>query len=91
MMERVHSLISRYNLIYFLDQMAASLSTYIRACILSYSHHYVSLLLVHLFHSQGYLVGNPATGEKIDLNSEVPYAHRVGIISDQLYEVINLL
>jgi serine carboxypeptidase-like clade 1 len=37
--------------------------------------------------SSGYMVGNPATGEKIDLNSRVPYAHGHGIISDQLFEL----
>jgi hypothetical protein len=39
---------------------------------------------------QGYLVGNPSTGEIIDTSSRVPYAHGVGIISDQLYEVTTL-
>jgi hypothetical protein len=34
-------------------------------------------------------VGNPRTGEIIDFSSRVPYAHGFGIISDQLYEVIN--
>ncbi|KAJ1288436.1 hypothetical protein BS78_02G088700 [Paspalum vaginatum] len=37
---------------------------------------------------KGYLVGNPGTGEIIDVSSRVPYAHGVGIISDQLYETI---
>ncbi|KAI5003177.1 hypothetical protein ZWY2020_030337 [Hordeum vulgare] len=37
---------------------------------------------------KGYLVGNPSTGESIDVSSKVPYAHGVGIISDQLYETI---
>lgn len=37
---------------------------------------------------KGYLVGNPGTGESIDVESRVPYAHGVGIISDQLYETI---
>lgn len=37
---------------------------------------------------KGYLVGNPATGERIDLESRVPYAHGHGMISDQLYETI---
>uniref|UniRef100_A0A0D9Y0V9 Uncharacterized protein n=1 Tax=Leersia perrieri TaxID=77586 RepID=A0A0D9Y0V9_9ORYZ len=37
---------------------------------------------------KGYLVGNPGTGESIDLDSRVPYAHGAGIISDQLYETI---
>lgn len=36
---------------------------------------------------QGYIVGNPLTGSPlIDSNSRIPYAHGVGIISDQLYE-----
>lgn len=33
------------------------------------------------------MIGNPATGLKIDMNARVPYAHGVGIISDVLYEV----
>ncbi|TVU25641.1 hypothetical protein EJB05_28145, partial [Eragrostis curvula] len=37
---------------------------------------------------KGYLVGNPRTGENIDYDARVPYAHGVGIISDQLYESI---
>ncbi|XP_039140560.1 serine carboxypeptidase-like 7 isoform X2 [Dioscorea cayenensis subsp. rotundata] len=35
---------------------------------------------------KGYLIGNPGTGEAIDLNSRIPYAHNMGIISDELYE-----
>ncbi|CAL5092435.1 unnamed protein product [Urochloa decumbens] len=38
------------------------------------------------FLRKGYLVGNPVTGEKIDMNSRIPYAHSHGIISDQQYE-----
>ncbi|KAM0831601.1 hypothetical protein ACQ4PT_065428 [Festuca glaucescens] len=37
---------------------------------------------------KGYLVGNPWTGENIDISSVVPYAHGFGIISDELYEMI---
>uniref|UniRef100_A0A0D9XRP4 Uncharacterized protein n=1 Tax=Leersia perrieri TaxID=77586 RepID=A0A0D9XRP4_9ORYZ len=37
---------------------------------------------------KGYLVGNPGTGDSIDFDSKVPYGHGVGIISDQLYEMI---
>jgi serine carboxypeptidase-like clade 1 len=37
---------------------------------------------------KGYVVDNPTTGERIDYESKVPYLHGVGIISDQLYEVI---
>ncbi|KAJ0967698.1 hypothetical protein J5N97_024615 [Dioscorea zingiberensis] len=38
-----------------------------------------------LVNLKGYLMGNPFTGEKIDLNARVPYAHNMGIISDELY------
>ncbi|XP_078171150.1 serine carboxypeptidase-like 11 isoform X2 [Carex rostrata] len=42
-----------------------------------------------LLNLKGYLVGNPSTGESFyDVNYQVPYAHGVGIISDQIYEVI---
>uniref|UniRef100_A0ACD6A6B9 Uncharacterized protein n=1 Tax=Avena sativa TaxID=4498 RepID=A0ACD6A6B9_AVESA len=37
---------------------------------------------------KGYLVGNPGTGEDIDIDSRVPFLHGMGIISDQLYEMI---
>lgn len=37
---------------------------------------------------QGYLLGNPGTDYKIDTNAVVPYLHGMGIISDELYEVI---
>ncbi|CAN6338914.1 unnamed protein product [Urochloa humidicola] len=39
-----------------------------------------------LINLKGYLVGNPVTGENIDTNSRIPYAHSHGIISDQQYE-----
>uniref|UniRef100_A0A0D9VJM9 Serine carboxypeptidase-like 19 n=1 Tax=Leersia perrieri TaxID=77586 RepID=A0A0D9VJM9_9ORYZ len=38
---------------------------------------------------KGYLVGNPITGDKIDLNSRIPYSHSFGVISDQMYELIS--
>ncbi|XP_020245454.1 serine carboxypeptidase-like 17 [Asparagus officinalis] len=41
-----------------------------------------------LLNLKGYVIGNAATGELVDLNSRVPYAHGVGIISDELYEAI---
>lgn len=37
-------------------------------------------------------MGNPSTGESFyDVNYRVPYAHGVGIISDQIYEVVYLI
>lgn len=37
-------------------------------------------------------MGNPGTGESFyDVNYRVPYAHGVGIISDQIYEVVYLI
>ncbi|PKU64390.1 Serine carboxypeptidase-like 12 [Dendrobium catenatum] len=35
---------------------------------------------------QGYIVGNPLTGETIDISSRVPFALGMGIISDELYD-----
>ncbi|KAF0914355.1 hypothetical protein E2562_028234 [Oryza meyeriana var. granulata] len=39
-----------------------------------------------LINLKGYMVGSPITDPKVDFNFKVPYAHGVGIISDQLYE-----
>ncbi|TVU50804.1 hypothetical protein EJB05_02194, partial [Eragrostis curvula] len=40
---------------------------------------------IHILISRhGYIVGNPFTGDNIDLNSRIPSSHSFGIISDQL-------
>nr|XP_029123644.1 serine carboxypeptidase-like 18 isoform X2 [Elaeis guineensis] len=39
-----------------------------------------------LYNLKGYLVGNPVTDEKFDNGAFVPYAHGMGLISDELYE-----
>lgn len=36
---------------------------------------------------QGYLVGNGVTDDVIDGNALVPFAHGMGLISDDLFEV----
>ncbi|RAL52739.1 hypothetical protein DM860_007507 [Cuscuta australis] len=36
-------------------------------------------------HLQGYILGNPLTSEAADLNSRIPFAHRMALISDELY------
>ncbi|XP_020581898.1 serine carboxypeptidase-like 2 [Phalaenopsis equestris] len=37
---------------------------------------------------QGYMVGNPSTGEVIDFNARVPFAFGMGLISEELYQGI---
>ena len=39
---------------------------------------------------QGYMIGNGVTDEQFDGNAVVPFAHGMGLISDGLYEVVNL-
>jgi len=39
-----------------------------------------------LINLKGYLVGNPKTEPKYDINFRIPSAHGFGIISDQIYE-----
>ncbi|KAL0926147.1 hypothetical protein M5K25_004541 [Dendrobium thyrsiflorum] len=38
---------------------------------------------------QGYIMGNPVTGETVDFSSRVPFALGMGIISDELYDSID--
>ncbi|XP_004292764.1 PREDICTED: serine carboxypeptidase-like 18-like [Fragaria vesca subsp. vesca] len=35
---------------------------------------------------QGYILGNPVTVRQYEVNSEIPFAHGMGLISDELYE-----
>ncbi|XP_048426836.1 serine carboxypeptidase-like 7 [Pyrus x bretschneideri] len=35
---------------------------------------------------KGYIIGNPATNTKGDVNSRIEYAHRMALISDRIYE-----
>ncbi|XP_034681812.1 serine carboxypeptidase-like 18 [Vitis riparia] len=39
---------------------------------------------------QGYTIGNPVTDKFGDLNSRIPFAHRVGVLSDELYEATKI-
>jgi serine carboxypeptidase-like clade I len=36
---------------------------------------------------QGYLVGNPVTDSNFDDPSKIPFAHGMGLISDEIYDV----
>ncbi|TXG60325.1 hypothetical protein EZV62_014898 [Acer yangbiense] len=35
---------------------------------------------------KGYVLGNPATDRKLDANFQIPYAHRMALISNELYK-----
>lgn len=38
------------------------------------------------FNLKGYIAGNPVTDDNFDFNAKVPFAHGMGLISDELYE-----
>lgn len=40
-----------------------------------------------LTRKQGYILGNPITEFELEKNSNIPYAHGMALISDELYEV----
>lgn len=37
--------------------------------------------------TQGYLLGNPFTDQLLDHNSKYKFAHQMGLLSNELYEV----
>ncbi|XP_024039918.1 serine carboxypeptidase-like 17 isoform X2 [Citrus clementina] len=39
-----------------------------------------------LINLQGYILGNPKTDKIVDKNSQIPFAHGMGLISNELYE-----
>ena len=41
-----------------------------------------------MFFFQGYLLGNPLTVPSKENNYKVPFAHGMGLISDELFEVL---
>ncbi|KAK9087026.1 hypothetical protein Syun_029420 [Stephania yunnanensis] len=38
---------------------------------------------------EGYILGNPGTDRRVDHNGQIPYAHGMGLISNELFEVMN--
>ncbi|KAG0475615.1 hypothetical protein HPP92_015301 [Vanilla planifolia] len=43
------------------------------------------------FKLQGYMIGNPLTGDKIDCNARIPFALGMGLISEELFETVTKL
>ena len=40
---------------------------------------------------QGYLVGNGVTDMEFDANALVPFTHGMGLISSEMFEVLNFI
>ncbi|XP_024314264.1 serine carboxypeptidase-like 13 isoform X2 [Brachypodium distachyon] len=40
------------------------------------------------FNLKGYVVGNPVTDDNFETNAQIPFAHGMGLISDELYECV---
>ncbi|KAH9689974.1 serine carboxypeptidase-like 18 [Citrus sinensis] len=43
-----------------------------------------------LINLQGYILGNPKTDKIVDKNSQIPFAHGMGLISNELYESLKI-
>lgn len=67
-------------------------SKYIELLYFSASVCFCIMVLTFFFEiTQGYLIGSPRTDSVIDENSKIIFAHRMALISDELYEVYNFL
>jgi hypothetical protein len=40
---------------------------------------------------QGYIAGNPMTDKKFDTDGKIKFFHGMGLISDELYEVMKII
>nr|GMD07749.1 serine carboxypeptidase-like 18 isoform X2 [Ipomoea batatas] len=73
--------------IIFLDQPAGTGFSYSKTWEAYRSSDTLSAQYAYSFLIKGYLEGNPLTDKYADFNNRVVYAHRMGLLSDNLYKM----
>ncbi|PKU80807.1 Serine carboxypeptidase-like 6 [Dendrobium catenatum] len=77
--------------IIFLDWPVGTGFSFSRSMVDYHTDDVQSTMQIYKFLIKGYLVGNPVTGERIDISSRAPHAHGLGIISHELFKMLLLL
>uniref|UniRef100_A0A803MRC5 Uncharacterized protein n=1 Tax=Chenopodium quinoa TaxID=63459 RepID=A0A803MRC5_CHEQI len=72
--------------ILFVDFPAGAGFSYAETSRANYSGDFKASHNINQFLRKGYILGNPATDRFIDSNYQVPFAHGMGLISDEQYE-----
>ncbi|KAK7833076.1 serine carboxypeptidase-like 18 [Quercus suber] len=72
--------------IIFVDSPVGTGFSYAKNWIADRSDDFKQAHQLHQFLIRGYLLGNPVTDLVSDGNSAIPYAHGLGLISDELHE-----
>jgi hypothetical protein len=72
-------------------QSPLSISRYVNFGILMFKQLYAKFFFLNKNKNkkimQGYIVGNGVTDDRFDGNALVPFAHGMGLISDNIFEV----
>ncbi|KAL0337748.1 UNVERIFIED_CONTAM: Serine carboxypeptidase-like 18 [Sesamum calycinum] len=73
--------------IIFIDSPVGTGFSYATTPQAYHSNNTISAQYNYSFLRKGYIVGNAVMDPNIDINEKVPYAHRMGLISDEYFEL----